>query len=334
MNQYYTEVELEKYEWKLGYSDKILFMGSCFTENIGEIMEGLKFQTCINPFGIVYNPMSVAKSLRRLIDGKGYTQADLFEQNGYWGSFDFHGRHSAPTPEETLAGMNRQVEEGRQFLSEANYLVLTFGTAWVFEQKETGQVVANCHKFQSADFMRYRLTPGGIIDEFKELLSALWKFNPKLKILFTVSPIRHLKDGANGNQLSKSTLLLAVDRLVAGFGNERCNYFPSYEIVMDELRDYRFYAADLVHLSPVAIEHIWEKFKGCFFNSETGKIMSEFEKITKAMNHRPLKKESSGYVNFLNQNLERLRSLTNNFPYLNLGKEIEYFEKEMNGCKF
>lgn len=333
MNQYYTEVGLEKYEWKLGYSDKILFMGSCFTENIGDIMHGLKFQTNINPFGIVYNPKSIALSLQRLMAKQLYQASDLFEQNDYWGSFDFHGRYSGPSAEEALTGMNRQVEKGHQFLQQADYLVLTFGTAWAFELKQTGQTVANCHKFQATDFMRYRLTPGEIVEEFKELLSALWKFNPNLKILFTVSPIRHLKDGANGNQLSKSTLLLAIDRLITGFGKERCAYFPSYEIVMDELRDYRFYAADLVHLSPVAIEHIWTKFKSCFFNAETNKIMAEIEKITKSMNHRPLKKESYGYVNFLNQNLEKLRGLTINFPYLNLRNEIEHFEKEMNGCK-
>lgn len=334
MKQYFTEVGLEKYAWKLGYSDKILFMGSCFTENIGELMTGLKFQTCVNPFGIVYNPLSVAGSLRRLMAKKFYTEADLFEQNGYRGSFDFHGRYSAASATEALSLMNGQVEAGHRFLQEAGYLVITFGTAWVFEWKETGQVVANCHKFRAADFLRYRLTPGEIVDDFKDLLTALWKFNPNLKILFTVSPIRHLKDGATGNQLSKSTLLLAVDRLVNGFGKQACDYFPSYEIVMDELRDYRFYAADLVHLSPVAVAHIWDRFRSCFFDAKTEKTMAEIDQVVKAMNHRPLRKDSPAYLNFLQQNLAKLRELTINFPYLNFRNEIGHFEREVNGCEF
>ncbi|MFV0378924.1 MAG: GSCFA domain-containing protein [Mangrovibacterium sp.] len=333
MKQYYTEVELTGSKWQLDYSDKVLFIGSCFTENIGEIMQGLKFQTCINPFGIVYNPLSVSASLRRLMAAKNYTEDDLFKQDGYWGSFDFHGRYSASNRADALSGMNRQVAEGHQFLSEAGYLVITLGTAWVFEHRQTRQIVANCHKFQASAFTRYRLSSNRIIDDFKELLSTLWKFNPNLKVLFSVSPIRHLKDGANGNQLSKSGLLLAVDQLVSEFGTERCDYFPAYEIVMDELRDYRFYAADLVHLSPVAVEHIWSKFRQHYISSEALNLMSDIEKISKAMQHRPLRRDSPAYVNFLNQNLNKLRDLTFCFPYLNFQHETEHFKNEMNGCE-
>lgn len=333
MKQYYTEVELKDPAWQLDYSGKVLFIGSCFTENIGEIMQDLKFQTCINPFGIVYNPLSVSGSLRRLMFAKSYTEDDLFEQDGYWGNFDFHGRYSASSQSLALDGMNRQVAEGHRFLSEAGYLVITLGTAWVFEYRQTAQTVANCHKFPASDFTRYRLETSAIISEFKELLSALWKFNPNLKVLFTVSPIRHLKDGAVGNQLSKSSLLLAVDQLVSEFGPERCAYFPAYEIMMDELRDYRFYADDLVHLSPVAVEHIWAKFKTHFLSRECHKLMIEIDKIGKAMQHRPLRRNSTSYVNFLNQNLSKLRDLTFSFPYLNFQSETEHFKNEMNGCK-
>ena len=333
MNQYFTEIEIDKYSWRIGYSDKVLFMGSCFTENIGEKMDELKFQTCVNPFGIIYNPMSVASGLRKLIERKRYTKADLFEQSGSWGSYDFHSRHSGNSAEETLAKMNEQVETGHSFLKQADYLIITFGTAWVFDLKSNGGLVANCHKFPASDFRRYRLSQEQIVGEFRDLLTGLWKFNPNLKLLFTVSPIRHLKDGAHGNQLSKSTLILAVDRLVNDFGKQRCDYFPSYEIVMDELRDYRFYAADLVHLTPVAIDHIWSKFKENLVDEKAGQLMNRILKLRKAIQHRPFRRNRSEYEDFLTKNISQIEELTINFPYLNLEKEKQYFQKELNGCK-
>ena len=334
MNQYYTEVELENYEWNIGYADKMVFMGSCFTENIGEIMAGLKFQTLINPFGILYNPMSVANSLRNLMAKRKYTEADLFEQNGIRGSYDFHSRYSAASSAEALSKMNHQLETGHAFLKEADYLIITWGTAWVYDLKATGKLVANCHKFPEADFKRYRLTPGEIVAEFRDLLTSLWKFNSNLKILFTVSPIRHLKDGANGNQLSKSTLLLAIDRLITGYGKQHCHYFPAYEIVMDELRDYRFYDPDLVHLSSVAIDHIWAKFKLKLISEEATALSRELEKINKAVQHKPFRKDIPDYEKFLVKNIQKIGKLTINFPYLNLQKEKKYFEMELNACKF
>ncbi|RKD91750.1 GSCFA domain-containing protein [Mangrovibacterium diazotrophicum] len=333
MNQYFTEIEIEKYPWRMGYPDKIMFMGSCFTENIGEKMEELKFQTCINPFGIIYNPMSVAASLRKLIEKRYYTEADLFEQSGRWGSYDFHSRYSGSSAADALAIMNDQVVNGHSFLEQADYLVITFGTAWVFNLKATGKLVANCHKFPASDFNRFRLTFEQIVSEFRDLLTKLQKFNPNLKLLFTVSPIRHLKDGATGNQLSKSTLLLAVDQLINDQGKAYYNYFPSYELVMDELRDYRFYGADLVHLSPVAVDHIWSKFNESLIDDKAGKLMSRIAKLRKAIQHRPFRKDVPEYEDFLTKNMSLLEELTINFPYLNLKKEKEYFRAELNGCK-
>ncbi|WP_163709780.1 GSCFA domain-containing protein [Mangrovibacterium lignilyticum] len=333
MNQYFTEVELADYKWKLDYSNKILFLGSCFTENIGGKMAELNFQTLINPFGIVYNPMSVANSLQALVEKRAYTEADLFEQSGQWGSYDFHSRYSGSSAEETLTKINKQVECGHQFLLDADYVIITFGTAWVFDLKETGKVVANCHKSPASDFIRYRLTLEEIVERFRDLLTVLLKFNSKLKFVFTVSPIRHLKDGASGNQLSKSTLLLAVDQLVKSYGKECCSYFPSYEIVMDELRDYRFYAADLVHLSPVAVDHIWLKFQQSLIDKKSIELMAKISKIRKAINHKPFRKDAPEYSIFLTQNMKKIKELTINFPYLNLQNEKEYFQKELNGCK-
>ncbi len=333
MKQYFTEVDIEDYAWKLGYKDKVMFMGSCFAENIGEIMTQLKFDVMVNPFGVIYNPMSVAKSLRALMDKKQYTEEDLFIQKGVVASYDFHSRYSATSVEEALVKMNRQVGDGHAFLKNADCLILTFGTAWVYDLKESGQLVANCHKVDSSNFHRYRLTPGEIVDEVRDLLTSLWKFNSNLKVLFSVSPIRHLKDGSKGNQVSKSTLILAVDRLVSGFGKTNCDYFPSYEIVMDELRDYRFYAPDLVHLSPVAIDHIWEKFKHCLIDAEAKDLMKKVQKLKKALAHRPFRKDVPEYRDFLTKNLDYIKQLTFKFPYLNIFEEESYLKEELRAVE-
>ncbi len=331
MNQYYTEVSIRDLGWKIGHQSKLMLVGSCFAENIGWRMQRLKFQVDLNPFGILYNPQSIAKSLRLLMDGKTYTQADLFEHDGVWHSFDHHSRFSSTDPKEVLDGINRQVVSSSQHLKESDFLILSLGTAWIFELKRTGQIVSNCHKLPAAEFKRLRLTPGEIVEEYRELILALWRFNPKLKILFTVSPIRHWKDGAVENQLSKASLLLAVDRLITGFGEEQCAYFPSYEIVMDELRDYRFYAPDMLHISEQAVDHIWQKFSSKLIAEESLKLTSQVLKIVKAMEHRPMRKEAEVYEKFLLYNLKEINNLLKIFPFLNLENEKKYFELELSG---
>lgn len=333
MDRYFTEVQIDDFGWRMSYRDKLMLIGSCFAENIGEKLQRFKFQVGLNPFGIVYNPLSVCKSIRRLLEGKVYREEDLFEHNGIWGSFDHHGRFSSVLPGETLDKINRQMQVSREFLREAAYLVITFGTAWAYELKKTGELVSNCHKFPASDFKRFRLSPGEIVDEFRDLLSELWKFNSDLKILFSVSPVRHWKDGAVGNQLSKASLLLAVDRLVTGFGHERCAYFPSYEIMMDELRDYRFYAPDLVHISPVAVDHIWDKFSRAMIAEESLRLTKDVLKIVKASEHKVFNPRSEEYRKFLLYNLEEIGKLTINFPYLNLENEKRHFENELHGTQ-
>jgi len=333
MNRFFTEVEVNDVGWKMSYRDKIMLLGSCFSENIGEKLKHRKFQVDVNPFGIVYNPLSVTKSIRILLSGKTYRQEDLFENSGIWGSFDHHGRFSSTSAVQTLSTINDRLEYSRAFLRESAYLLITLGTSWVYELKATGKVVSNCHKLPAADFKRFRITPGEIVDEFREVLAALWKFNPELKVLFTVSPVRHLKDGAVGNQLSKATLLLATDRLITGFGSERCAYFPSYEIMMDELRDYRFYAPDLLHLNQVAVDHIWERFARVLISENCRKMVKSVLKIVKAREHRPFNPETADYKNFLEHNLNEIRELTINFPYLNFDEEKKHFERELQGSQ-
>lgn len=330
MNQYFTEVSVKDLGWKIDHRQKLMMVGSCFSENIGLRMQRLKFQVDLNPFGIIYNPQSIAKSLRLLLDDKTYTSKDLFEHEGVWHSFDHHSRFSSSSMQETLDRINEQMEASRQHLRQSSWLILSLGTAWVYELKRTGEIVSNCHKLPASDFKRFRLTPGEIVDDFRSLLLSIWKFNPNLNILFTVSPIRHWKDGAVENQLSKATLLLAVDRLVEGFGEEKCGYFPSYEIVMDELRDYRFYAPDMLHISDQAVEHIWQKFSKIMIAKESFEIIKRVAKIEKARGHRPLHSRTKIYKKFLLHNLNEINEILNSFSFLDLENEKKHFELELD----
>lgn len=329
VTKFQTEVQIPEFAWKTGYQTPNLFMGSCFTENVGEKMAALKYPADINPFGILYNPVSVACGLRFLLQKKEFTENDLIQHDGLWHSFFHHSRFSSPDLEETLNAMNSRIEASATFLKNAGFLFLTFGTAWVYEYKSTGQTVSNCHKIPEKEFRRFRLTPGEIVEEYRQLLSDIWEFNPKIKVIFTVSPIRHWKDGAIENQRSKATLLLAADQLVRGFGENSCNYFPAYEIVMDELRDYRFYGEDMIHLSNAAVNHIWEKFQNSLIEKESRDISEEVKKIISAMNHRPFYQFTMEHINFLKQSLQKAYRLEEKFQYLNLANEKEFFSTQI-----
>jgi hypothetical protein len=219
--------------------------------------------------------------------------------------------------------INERIRRSSDFLKKADFLFITFGTARVFEWKDTGQVVSNCHKIPADKFTRRLLSPKEITGMFSTLIDELTSFNPRLKIVFTVSPVRHWKDGAIGNQTSKATLLLAIRNLNEHFSDTR--YFPAYEIMMDDLRDYRYYAEDMIHLNKTAIDYIWEKFENTFFNKETLTIAGEVNKLLQAYNHRPLKSNSESHKKFLQQNLELGKQLLKKYPFLDLKKELDYF---------
>ncbi len=325
-----TPVGVPPFPWRGEYADKYLFLGSCFTENIGNRMEELKFSTLINPFGILYNPLSIASTLERLIEASPFQSEELFCHGGVWHSYSHHGRFSGLDREETLSCINKSLDSGSQFLKNADFLMLTFGTAWVYELKSTGKVVANCHKVDAHEFKRYRLTVGDTVLQLRETIEKLWNFNPGIKVIFTVSPVRHMKDGPTGNQLSKAVLLLATDALVNGFDTARCGYFPSYEIMMDELRDYRFYDDDLLHPSPWAIDCIWEKFRDAFFPENVTAISQEIAMIRKSINHRPLFPGSQEYRQFLENSLQKAVKLAKNFSALDFSNEIKYFSKQLD----
>ena len=327
-SKFQTIVDIQQFPWKTGYSCANIFMGSCFTENVGNRMADLKFDTDINPFGILYNPVSVANGLWFLLQNKEFTEADLIEANGLWHSFFHHGRFSFTDKQDTLEAINKRIKSSADFLEKAGFLFITFGTACVYRYKKSGQIVSNCHKIPANEFERVRLYVNEIVSEYEVLLKELKSKNPLLKIIFTVSPIRHWKDGAVENQRSKSVLLLAIDEIITRMGSDFCAYFPAYEIVMDELRDYRFYADDMIHISDFAVNHIWEKFQTSLFDTESLLIMPQIQKIIKATNHKPLHKNSGEYLKFLKQMQEETLRLESSYSYLDLSSEKEYFKTE------
>lgn len=313
-----TEVSLPEIPVKLSYRRKSMMMGSCFAESIGTKLQELCFPLDVNPFGILYNPISIANSLDILLSGKLFKGGDLFYGGGLWNSFYHHSRFSNSDKRECLTGINNKISEAFSTLRESNILFVTFGTSWVFENKSSGQIVSNCHKLPSPTFNHYRLTPVQIVERWIQLIEKILEVNPTIQLVFTVSPIRHLKDGVHENQLSKSILLIAIDDLIKYFKSERVVYFPSYEIVLDELRDYRFYASDMVHMNEVAISYIREKVESAFIDQEDRKIAVEIEKLRQALEHRPLNAEGDDYQLFIEKQMEKALQLKDKFNYLDL----------------
>jgi hypothetical protein len=319
-----TIVEPKKSNHAINHESLILMMGSCFAENIGEKLLELKFSADVNPFGVLFNPVSVAKSLERLNENKLYAENELFYHNDCWHSFTHHSRFSMPNKTECLELINNRLINASKVLKNANFLVLTFGTAYIFYKIEDGEPVANCHKLPAKKFNRKLLDVDSIVSVYKKLFDALKENNPKLKIILTVSPVRHLGDGVHENQISKSVLLLAVNELCkSGYAE----YFPAYEIVLDDLRDYRFYKTDMAHPSDEAVNYIFEKFGKTYFSEETKKLNVEIESINNAFNHRPINDQSELHKQFCQQTINRIQLLLKRFPFLNFSIELNYFQK-------
>lgn len=327
VSKFQTIVEIPKFNWETAYANKNVFFGSCFTENVGSRMANLKYKTDINPFGILYNPISVANGIQILLDKKEFTASDLVKQDGIWHSFYHHGKFSSPNKNETLENINNRIKSSSEFLKQADFLFITFGTAWIYNHLESGKTVSNCHKIPSKQFERTRLSVSEIVAVYRKLLAELWRINSKLKVIFTVSPIRHWKDGAIENQRSKATLLLATD-LIIKESKENCGYFPSYEIMMDELRDYRFYTDDMLHISDVATNHIWEKFEDALIDESSRNLSKEIKKINAATEHRPINKHTKEYLMFLQKQLLKLKIMEQKYPFIDFSKEKLKFNEQ------
>ena len=314
-----TPVEITGFNKKLTYNDRIMLLGSCFAESIGCKLLDRKFLTDINPLGIIYNPVSLLNSIEILKNNKNFTKNDLFEENGIWKSFYHHSRFCHSDMNTTLKNINERIIFSSEFIRKTSFLFLTLGTAWVFEHKESGKVVSNCHKGPASNFNHRLLSVDETFKTLKSIVEITKNINPGCTLIFTLSPVRHLKNGAHGNQLSKAVLTVAIQKLQETF--PEIQYFPAYEILLDELRDYRFYADDMIHPASLAIEYIWEKLCSAFMNKETLETMKEIENIHKAVQHRPLFPNTKAHQNFKKALTLKICELENKHTFLHFQEE-------------
>ncbi|KAA6331894.1 hypothetical protein EZS27_019544 [termite gut metagenome] len=317
-----TPVELLSTFPTIHHSHQLLLIGSCFAENIGALFTSSKFHCAINPFGILYNPLSISTALRDILTEKRYTAGDLFCYQGEYHSLMHHSSFSSSVLSDCLAAINTRLQVAHKEIGRLNHLWITFGTAWVYMFKATGKVAGNCHKLPDSEFERRRLEQDEIVADYISLIDELLLPNPQLHLWFTVSPIRHVKDGMHGNQLSKAILLLAIEQLQQHFPGH-VHYFPAYEIVMDELRNYRFYADDMTHLSSLTVQYVWERLASVCFSSETQQLIQECESIRKALAHKPRRSDSETYAGFLEQMVLKIKRLTEKYPNLDVEKELD-----------
>jgi len=286
----------------ISHASHVMMIGSCFTEKISEHLDNLEFQTLVNPSGITYNPMSIAVTLQRMIERRGYTMEDIGCRDGLYYSPDHHGCFSSASAEETAAKIGKSFETAVTFLEKTTHIIITLGSSVVYEHE--GKIWNNCHKLPAREFATRMLSVEEITDAFNPIIEQL----SNVQFVFTVSPVRYMNNREHSNSVNKATLLLAVDQLTRRHGN--AHYFPAYEMMMDELRDYRFYADDMIHPSPLAVRIIFDRFAETFFSKETMKINQMVEQVKAMRNHRPLHPESAEYEKFkqkLYENEETLK---------------------------
>lgn len=310
-----TEIVLPKSPFMLHQRHKLLLVGSCFTEHIGKKLQNCQFPALLNPFGIVFHPLPLAASLRQIWAGKRWTQVDLTQNGELWVSLLHHSAFSGRDGGLVLQNIQQATDKAHDFLQTADCLLLTFGTAWGYAWNETGEIVANCHKIPGRHFSKRLSETTEIVAAWADLLQLLWATNPKLKVVFTVSPVRHWKDGAVENQWSKAVLLLAIRELCQRFP-DNCLYFPAYELVIDELRDYRFFEADMLHPNQVAIDYVWQRFGETFFEAETRQLNQQLLRLQSAQQHRPLQADTQAYQDFLTALERQKQALKQQYDFI------------------
>lgn len=325
------EFAVKKLPLPITHQQKLLLIGSCFTENIGEKLDRYKFTTLQNPNGILFNPVSVAEALTGYIEKTVFTEADLFFLNEAWHSWKHHSRYSGLTTDEALQKMNASTEAAHQFLGETDYLFVTLGSSWVYTLTEQalnarpGAVAANNHKAPAGWFHRRLMTPEEVLCVLDNVIHRLFLFNEKIRIIFTISPVRHLREGVVENNRSKAVLIQAVHHLVDKF--DRLYYFPAYELVIDDLRDYRFYAEDLVHPNYFATQYVWEKLVDACMDEKTKALIEEIHAVNLAFQHKAFNPSSGQHRDFLQRFYLKTKWLQDENPFLNFRKELDYFSQ-------
>jgi hypothetical protein len=311
-----TAVPITKSKIQIDYQSKIFSFGSCFVENMASKFDYYKFQNSCNPFGILFHPIAIENIISRAINLKLFDEKDLFFNNERWHNFDIHSDLSNPDKEAFLNEINNLLVATNKNLQEANHVIITFGTSWVYRNKESNKLVANCHKVPQNNFNKELLSVYDIEIAIQNTVNLIEKINPSGKIIFTISPVRHLKDGFVENQRSKANLIAGLHSVLSP-QNPFIDYFPSYEIMMDELRDYRFYAEDLLHPNQLAIDYIWERFVESFVSNEAISTMNEVESIQRDLSHRPFNPSSESHQKFKIKLKSKIEIVKSKFPFMN-----------------
>jgi len=327
--KFHFEFDIKRAPKNIRHPQKLMLMGSCFTENIGEKLRKHKFEVLENPNGILFNPVSVAEAMDSYLSKQFFTEADLFLHNETWHSWKHHSRYSGISAADCLHKINTSVTEAHNYIKHADHLVITLGSAWLYTltaeaaNAVPGSVAANNHKAPANWFQKRLMSAMEAKDLLGNMVRKLQAFNSELQIIFTISPVRHLREGVIENNRSKAVLIQAVHDLAGSF--EQLYYFPAYELVIDDLRDYRFYAEDLVHPNYHATQYVWEKFTEACMNEETKALMKEIAELNLACQHKPFNPGTLQHQKFLKSALDKTRSLKERHPYLNVSSELNYF---------
>ena len=316
--QFRTQIPLSKTNNPIDYNSKVLSFGSCFAENMADKFDYFKFQNETNSFGIIFNSVSIEKIIDRTVQEKWFTEKDVFFHNERWHSFDVHSDLSNSDRQELLETLNKAISETHKQLKQATHIIITYGTSWIYRNLESEQIVANCHKVLQKQFSKELLTVDAIEKSIQNTINLIQTLNSDINFIFTISPVRHIKDGFAENQLSKSHLFAALHQVLKTHNSKiiTANYFPSYEIVMDELRDYRFYGEDMLHPNAVAIDYIWHKFSENYIAENAISIMNEIEEIQKSLRHRSFNPESEQHQKFLAKLQQRINFLGEKLPHI------------------
>jgi hypothetical protein len=328
MDSFRTQLSLVASKQSISHQDCLLSIGSCFAESMGARLAESKFKVVLNPFGILFNPVSIALSIQHLLADKQYQAEELHCHCDLWHSLDHHSRFSTTSAENTLEKINSALQTGQEQLANATFLLVTLGSAHVWTYLPQNRIVANCHKLPAKDFSRRRLSVEETVEALYPVFAALGQQNPNLQIILTVSPVRYLRDGFVENQLSKATLLLACEQLRQRL--PQVQYFPAYELLMDDLRDYRFYGEDLVHPSNTAVNYIWKNFGQVFFTPATQQLLTEITAIGQAAKHRPFQPASAAHQQFIQRQLALINQLEARHPGLQLTEERAVFNATLH----
>ena len=314
--RFHLDFQPKKSPHSIQHQQGILFLGSCFSEHIAHKLEQLHFSVNTNAFGIVFNPISIEKILHRIINNFFFNENDVFEKNSLWYCLEAHSAIFGTTKNELIEKLNNIINHWHLKLKNAEWLFITMGSAYGYENIEQKKIVANCHKLPQNNFEKKLLSTETITDAYSKLIKDIHQFNPQLKIIFTVSPVKHLRDGVIENSLSKATLISAVHKLTQS--NSSCFYFPAYELVTDDLRDYRFYKEDMAHPNQQAIDYVWQKFSECYFTSETNQLNKQLHEINLAKTHKPLQPDSLAFLEFKKNHEQQCETLMLQYPWLKL----------------